>query len=93
MRPRDLQARLLIAQSNLSRLLDRMEGVGLISTAPCVDDRRGQTVSVTEAGRRLRHRMWPVYGRAIERAVGRPLEGDANILGELLGRLLAPDVD
>ncbi len=38
MRPRDLQAHLLLAQYNLSRLLDRIEAAGLVERRPCPDD-------------------------------------------------------
>lgn len=87
-RPRDLQARLLLAQSNLSRLLDRMVGGGVIVRQPCDDDRRGQLVAATDAGRALRRRMWPVYAGAIEAAVGSRLtEAEAAALAALLGRI------
>ena len=44
LRPRDLQSRLLLAQSNLSRLLDRMERAGLIARGDCEQDGRGLVV-------------------------------------------------
>ena len=87
-RPRDLQGRLLMAQYNLSRLLDRMVAAGLVERGPCVDDGRGQVVGVTAAGLAMRGRMWPVYAAAIEDAVGAQLEaGEAAMLARLLGRV------
>ena len=85
LRPRDLQARLLLAQSNLSRLLDRMSVAGAIERRSCDDDRRGQIVAVTRTGRALRRRMWPAYAGAIEAAIGNRLnEREAGALADLL---------
>jgi DNA-binding MarR family transcriptional regulator len=88
LRPRDLQNRLLLAQYNLSRLLDRMAAAGTVEKQACADDGRGQLVAITEAGRALRRRMWPVYAGAIEAAVGSKLgEEEAGTLADLLQRL------
>jgi DNA-binding MarR family transcriptional regulator len=88
LRPRDLQARLLVAQYNLSRLLDRMEAAGLVAKEPCPDDARGQMVAATEQGRALRARIWPIYAAAIQSAVGdRLTEDEAQALADLLRKL------
>ena len=88
LRPRDLQGRLLLAQYNLSRLLDRMAEAGLVERRSCSSDRRGQFVAATKEGLKLRRRVWPVYARAIEAAIGAKLgEADAEALAMLLGRL------
>ena len=89
LRPRDLQGRLLLAQYNLSRLLDRMAAAGAVEKRACPEDLRGHVVAVTEEGRALRQRMWPVYAGAIEAAVGGRLSDDgAAMLAELLRRLV-----
>lgn len=91
LRPRDLQARLLLAQSNLSRLLDRMVGAGVVERQPCEEDGRGQIVAITDAGRALRRSMWPVYAGAIEAAVGsRISDAEAAALADLLSRISTP---
>ncbi|MFX8141405.1 helix-turn-helix domain-containing protein, partial [Acinetobacter baumannii] len=64
LRPRDLQARLLFAQYNLSRLLDRMVAAGLVGREACPDDHRGALIAITDTGRKLRKRMWLTYGPA-----------------------------
>jgi DNA-binding MarR family transcriptional regulator len=88
LRPRDLQARLLLAQYNLSRLLDRLAGAGLIERRGCPEDGRGLFVAVTKEGVKLRRRMWPVYAEAIQAAIGAKLgAADAEALAGLLGRL------
>ena len=88
LRPRDLQVRLLLAQSNLSRLLDRMEADGAIERGSCKEDARGQVVRLTAAGKSLRKRMWAVYAAAIQDVIGsRISSAQAAKLSELLGRL------
>jgi len=87
-RPRDLQSRLLFAQYNLSRLLDRMASAGAVERRSCPDDRRGLVVAITAEGRNLRRRMWPVDAEAIQAAVGAKMsEDEAAALAGLLGRL------
>jgi DNA-binding MarR family transcriptional regulator len=91
LRPFELERAMLLAQYNLSRLVDRMAAAGLVERRPCDDDARGHMVAITDAGRTMRRRMWPVYARAIEQAVGRHLTArEARALGDLLGRLGEP---
>ena len=88
LRSRDLQDRLLLAQYNLSRLLDRMESERLISRERCSEDARCQWVRVTDDGKALRKRMWPVYASAIDEALGaKRTEVQAEKLSELLSRI------
>ena len=88
LRSRDLQERLLLAQYNLSRLVERMEAEGLVERQRCSDDARCQWIRATAAGDALRERMWPVYADAIRAAVeSRLTKAQAAQLGDLLGRL------
>jgi DNA-binding MarR family transcriptional regulator len=88
-RPQEIEAKLLLAQHNVSRLIDRLAEAGLVERRPFEGDGRGQTVAITAAGRDLQKRMWAVYGAAIQKHIGVPLRGDreADTLWELLGRL------
>ena len=87
-RPRDIQGRLLFPQSNLSRLIDRLEAAGLVERASCKEDARGQVVRITEAGKALRKRMWKAHAEAIQDLVGNQLSDDeAAQLASLLDRL------
>jgi DNA-binding MarR family transcriptional regulator len=86
--PRDLEHEMLFEQYNLSRLLDRMEAEGLVRRIPYPGDKRRQRVEITEAGRGLQERMWPVYGAAIEAYLGTKLAaGEAARLATLLQKL------
>src|SRR5215510_12062779 len=84
LRPFEIERRRLIAQSNISRLIDRLAEQGYVARAPCEEDGRGQRVVITKAGREMRKRMWPVYARAIGEAVGRVSEREAIMLANLL---------
>lgn len=87
-RPRDLQGKLLFQQSNLSRLLDRMEKAGMVERGTCKEDARGQMVRITEAGKDLRKRMWAAHGAAIQDVIGSRLsDEEAAELASLLDRL------
>ena len=91
LRPRDLQDRLLLAQYNLSRLLDRMEVDGLVEREKCSEDGRCQRIHATKAGEALRKRMWPIYASAIERHVGCKItEDEAEALAGTLAKLRLP---
>lgn len=93
LRPLELEERLLLAQHNVSRLIDRLEAAGHVHRKPCLSDGRGQMVAITGEGRALLGHMWPVYRAAIERHVGARLGDEASALelARLLGRLTERD--
>lgn len=88
LRPLEIERRVLLAQYNLSRLIDRLEAAKLVVREPCPEDRRGQLVRLTAAGRRLQQRMWPAYAAAIQRRIGERLsDKEAEMLAMLLDKL------
>jgi DNA-binding MarR family transcriptional regulator len=89
--PRELEGEMLIAQYNLSRLIDRLEEAGLVKRLSHPGDRRRQWVEITEKGRKRREQSWPIYAAAVHKhAGGRLAPAETRQLLELLGRLL-PD--
>lgn len=90
LRPLEIEARLLLAQHNVSRLIDRLEKAGHVIRHKHEKDGRGQRIELLPAGQDLLARMWPVYRAAINRHMGRKLVDDAaaKVLTELLRRLL-----
>ena len=89
MPPRELEQAVLLAQYNLSRLLDRLEEKGLIRRVNFPGDKRRQLVAITAEGRRLREKMWPAYTASIhEHAGSRLTEAEAEKLFILLGKLV-----
>jgi DNA-binding MarR family transcriptional regulator len=116
---------MLLAQYNLSRLLDRIERAGLVERRACEDDGRGQLVerihetdqfgccsqyatlehfrtvpydsnfgsgrlvAITERGKAIPLKMWPIYAQAVEATVGKRLSAkQAKTLDALLGFLI-----
>jgi DNA-binding MarR family transcriptional regulator len=65
MRQVELAEQVLISNSGLSRLLDRIESKGLIERLSYPSDRRAFFVCLTDEGRDMLERMWPVYARGI----------------------------
>lgn len=90
LRPMEFEDRLLLAQHNVSRLLNRLEKAGYIRREAHERDGRGQRIHATKAGLDLQKRMWPVYGAAIERHLGAKLGADgeeAEVLAGLLRKV------
>jgi DNA-binding MarR family transcriptional regulator len=88
-RPFEMEGRLLLAQYNLSRVIDRMCRAGYVEKRPCEIDGRGQVLFITEEGKALRRRMWPIYSAAMQRHIGARLEpGEAEVLSNLLAKLV-----
>jgi DNA-binding MarR family transcriptional regulator len=79
---------MLLAQYNLSRLIDRIEHTGYLERRVCEDDGRGQLIVITQRGKAIRRKMWPVYARAIEAAVGKNLSAKQAVALDDLLRLL-----
>lgn len=88
LRPYEIEQRTLLAQHNLSRLLDRMEKAGLVLREVLSEDGRGRWVIITDAGRAMQARIWNVYAPAIQRHLGDKLDdAQADHLAELLAAL------
>ncbi len=84
LRPFELERAMLLAQYNLSRLIDRIEDAGLVERRAYENDGRGQILAITEQGRATRRAMWPIYARAVEAAVGSRLSpSQAQTSGQL----------
>jgi DNA-binding MarR family transcriptional regulator len=90
LRMHELAERIVLSRSNLSRLADRLEKAGLIRREACDADRRGAYCAITEKGREMRKRMWPVYRAEIDRLFARHLtDAQARVIGDCLGRIAA----
>jgi len=86
----EVQSRIMLAQYNLCRLVDRLEREDLVRREPSREDGRSNMLVITDKGRDLRRRMWPVYSAAIEAHLGAHLgTGEADRLAGLLGKLQA----
>jgi DNA-binding MarR family transcriptional regulator len=61
----ELAERVLLSNSGLSRLVDRIEAKGLVERNACSSDRRSFHVRLTDEGAAMLESMWPVYARGI----------------------------
>lgn len=92
MRPSEIEQRLLLAQHNVSRLIDRLVKTNYVERRPCPGDGRGLLVAITPTGQILLERMWPPYRSAIQRHVGEQLTAqDAAMLASILSPFLAKE--
>lgn len=89
LRMNDLARKAVISRSNVTRLTDRMEQVGLVVRTDCPEDGRGTTCSLTDAGRKMRARMWPIYQGQINVLFGSQINvHEAASLAEMLERII-----
>lgn len=89
LRQYEIGERILLNKYNLSRLIDRLEKQALVRRDTCAEDGRGNRINITEAGKDLLKRVWPVYGQSIQREFGERLsEEECADLARLLGKVL-----
>jgi DNA-binding MarR family transcriptional regulator len=61
LRMSELASSVLLSQSGITRLVDRMEREGLVERVPCPADRRGLWAILTDAGRSLLAEARPTH--------------------------------
>lgn len=61
----NLERRLFTTQYGLSRHVQRIEAMGWLVRTPSRGRGRGQIVTLTDSGRGVHGRIWPVYEQAI----------------------------
>ncbi len=88
LRMNELAASVLLTPSGLTRLVDRLEGEGLVRRESCPTDRRGAEVVLTEEGHARLRDASPTHLRGIERHFARHLsDDDAETLLTALHRI------
>lgn len=86
-RPRDLGLLLFIPRYQVSRMIDRLVGEGLVERLSCPKDRRGHLLVLTDKGKAVRLAAWAVYAPAMADAMGGISEEEAVKLADLVNRL------
>lgn len=87
----ELAEHLLVSRSATTRFVDRLERNGLISREPCVEDRRGTWVVLTDAGFNALRAATPVHLRGVQTYFADLLSSeDADNLAHLLRKLARP---
>jgi DNA-binding MarR family transcriptional regulator len=67
LRMSELAVLLSLSRGGLTKLVDRLEGAGLVTRASCSSDRRGYHVVQEPSGSDMLAKMWPVYEAELER--------------------------
>lgn len=85
----DLSTRLLRDKSTITRIVDQLEGAGLVQRVADPDDRRAQRVVLTPAGVERRVRARAAHERSLERRLSVLSEAEQQQLSLLLDKLRA----
>ncbi len=89
LRMHELAERIVLSRSNLTRLADRLETAGLLEREACPNDRRGNFCVITDAGRAMRKKMWPVYRDQIAALFSDQMDDkQAKIMGDCLATIV-----
>lgn len=81
LRMTDLAASVLLTQSGLTRLVDRLERDGFVQRVPCAEDRRGQWAVLTSDGMGALQEARPTHLAGVRRLFLEPLApGDLETL-------------
>jgi len=88
LRMQDLAERVLLSQSGLTRLVDRMEKDGLVERVRCSEDGRGLFTQLTPAGLTALRRAYPTHLRGVQRWFADLLsDEEAAVLAGALSRI------
>jgi DNA-binding MarR family transcriptional regulator len=94
LRMSELADAVLLSRSGVTRLVDRMERVGLVKREHCPTDRRAMYATVTPAGKRALAKARPVHLRGVAEHFARHLSDDeAKTLAAALGRMVPDGAD
>ncbi len=90
----EIGKQVLLSKYNVTRLVDRLENKGLVEREPCEDDARGAYAAITEDGRALCKRMWPVYHRSLRTYFLKHFSRDElDQMAEFMRRIIAMNSD
>jgi DNA-binding MarR family transcriptional regulator len=91
LRMSELLGDVLLTQPGMSRLIARLEAVGLVERVDDPDDRRACRIRLTEAGARAQRRVGLRHGRHVAQTMTRGLTDEQLVqLRELCRALTAP---
>lgn len=84
----DLAVLAISEQSTMSRIVDQMERDGLVSRTPSQSDHRVRVVDLTQDGRALHDRLWPIFAAGQDKLLGTLTEDERRQLLGLLRKIL-----
>jgi MarR family transcriptional regulator, 2-MHQ and catechol-resistance regulon repressor len=87
MTQRELGRKVLTSAGNMTDVLDKLEGRGVLRRVRSTADRRSVRVELTDEGRALIEALFPEHARDIAEAMGALCPEELGVLGDLLRRL------
>jgi MarR family 2-MHQ and catechol resistance regulon transcriptional repressor len=84
---RDIASKLLVSGGNITMVLDNLEKNDLVKRAQDPGDRRHNTVSLTEKGKKLMDRIFPRHASRIVQEMGVLTAKNQKTLGDLCRKL------
>ena len=89
LRQYEIGNKILLNKYNLSRLIDRLEKNNLIERHPCIEDGRGNRITITDEGEEILKNSWPTYSFSIKQNFENKLEHHELIeLSRILNKLI-----
>ncbi|MBO6890654.1 MAG: winged helix-turn-helix transcriptional regulator [Roseibium sp.] len=93
LRPVEIERHTLLAQYNVSRLIDRIAAAGYADKKKSPEDGRGIKVCLTRKGETLLEEMWPVYREAVQREFAEHMsDSDMKTISSILKKLVSQSV-
>ena len=90
MRLRELQDRIVLTRSGISRLVTRLEKEALVERVSVADDGRGVSARLTEEGEAAFRKTWPLYAAGIQEVFASHMTpAEARTLADVLERVAA----
>ena len=81
----DLTRQLLVTAGNVTGIVDRLAGLGLVERRPVPEDRRAVRVRLTQRGRHLAQRALPRHKKEVTALLDGVSQDDLARLRDLLG--------
>jgi DNA-binding MarR family transcriptional regulator len=90
LRMQELADRVLLSQSGLTRLVDRLERAGLVERSRCTEDGRGTFAELTSEGLETLRRAYPTHLRGVRTWFSDSMTTEeAEVLARVLTRIAA----
>jgi DNA-binding MarR family transcriptional regulator len=84
----EIGKRLMVTESNMTRLLEKLGRQGLIMRSPMPRDRRVKLIKMTSKAVKLLDTVWPLYQEYINRLAGRLTKPEQQEISILLQKWL-----
>jgi len=85
----EVSKHLIVTPSNMTKLIDKLEGEGFVVRSACEGDRRVNVVKVTKKAEELLDRLWGLYIEKLHKFMEPLSKKEQDALAALLVKWLA----